>query len=90
MLADVADIRIGPQIRRGIAEFDGQGEVVGGIVVMRWDENALNTIEAVKTKLDVLKRGLPDDVEITAPLVSMVLIPVLYIMWRSRQLPRGL
>jgi len=64
VLADVADIRIGPQIRRGIAEFDGQGEVVGGIVVMRWGENALNTIEAIKAKLEVLKRGLPDGVEI--------------------------
>ena len=64
MLGDVADIRIGPQMRRGIAEFDGQGEVVGGIVVMRWGENALNTIDAVKHKLEELKRGLPDGVEL--------------------------
>ena len=64
LLNDVADIRMGPQMRRGVADFDGQGEVVGGIVVMRWGENALNTIDAVKAKLDQLRSGLPEGVEI--------------------------
>ncbi len=64
LLKDVAKIRLGPQMRRGIAELDGQGEVVGGIVVMRWQENARATIEAVKHKLESLKAGLPEGVEI--------------------------
>ncbi|NOX42321.1 MAG: efflux RND transporter permease subunit [Gammaproteobacteria bacterium] len=64
LLKDIADIRIGPQMRRGIAELNGEGEVVGAIVVMRWGENALDTIKAVKLKLDQLKNGLPDGVEI--------------------------
>jgi len=64
VLEDVADIRLGPQLRRGLAELDGEGEVVGGIVVMRWGENALTTIEAVKEKLEQLKQSLPDGVEI--------------------------
>jgi len=64
LLDDVADIRLGPQMRRGIAELDGEGEVVGGIIVMRYGENALTTIEAVKAKLEELKRGLPAGVEI--------------------------
>ncbi len=63
-LADVAEIRIGPQMRRGIADLDGEGEVVGGIVVMRWGENALATIEGVKQRLSELERSLPDGVEI--------------------------
>jgi len=64
LLKDVADIRLGPQMRRGIAELDGEGEVVGGVVVMRYGENALKTIEAVKVKLEELKNGLPEGVEI--------------------------
>ena len=64
LLEDVADIRLGPQLRRGLAELDGEGEVVGGIVVMRWGENALTTIEAVKEKLEELKSSLPEGVEI--------------------------
>ena len=64
LLKDVADIRLGPQMRRGIAELDGEGEVVGGIVVMRYGENALKTIERVKEKLEELKQGLPKGVEI--------------------------
>jgi Cu(I)/Ag(I) efflux system membrane protein CusA/SilA len=63
-LADIANIGTGPQMRRGIAELDGEGEVVGGIVVMRYGENALTTIRAVKQKLEELKRGLPEGVEI--------------------------
>ena len=64
LLKDVADIRLGPQMRRGIAELDGEGEVVGGIIVMRYGENALKTIELVKEKLQELKQGLPKGVEI--------------------------
>jgi Cu(I)/Ag(I) efflux system membrane protein CusA/SilA len=63
-LADVAEIRIGPQMRRGIAELDGEGEVVGGIIVMRYGENARKTIDGVKSKLEELKKGLPEGVEI--------------------------
>ncbi|MGQ0657094.1 MAG: efflux RND transporter permease subunit [Chromatiales bacterium] len=64
LLQDVADIRIGPEMRRGIAELDGEGEVVGGIVVMRYGGNAMQTIEAVKAKLAELRKGLPEGVEI--------------------------
>ena len=64
LLNDVADIRIGPQMRRGIAELDGEGEVVGGVIVMRFGENALTTIDGVKAKLEKLKKGLPEGVEV--------------------------
>ncbi len=64
LLKDVADIRLGPQMRRGIAELDGEGEVVGGVVIMRYAENALKTIDGVKAKLEELKNGLPEGVEI--------------------------
>ncbi len=64
LLEDVAEIRLGPQLRRGIAELDGEGEVVGGIVVMRFGENALQTIQNVKSKIKELTAGLPDGVEI--------------------------
>ena len=63
-LRDVADIRLGPQMRRGIAELNGEGEVTGGIVIMRYGENAQKTIELVKAKLKSLKKGLPEGVEI--------------------------
>ncbi len=64
LLADVADIRTGPQMRRGIADLDGEGEVVGGVIVMRWGENASRTIAAVKRRLGELEGSLPDGVEI--------------------------
>lgn len=64
LLEDIADIQLGPQMRRGIAELDGEGETVGGIVVMRFGENAQSTIDGVKEKLEQLKKGLPDGVEI--------------------------
>lgn len=63
-LGDVARVRLGPEMRRGIGELDGQGEAVGGIIVMRSGQNALATIAAVKTKLAELQRGLPDGVRI--------------------------
>jgi Cu(I)/Ag(I) efflux system membrane protein CusA/SilA len=64
LLADVAELRLGPQMRRGVAELDGEGEVVGGVVVMRSGENASRTIAAVKNRLDELQSGLPPGVEI--------------------------
>ncbi len=63
-LSDIANIVEGPQMRRGISELDGQGEVVGGIVVMRSGENAQKTIEGVKEKLTQLKAGLPEGIEV--------------------------
>jgi Cu(I)/Ag(I) efflux system membrane protein CusA/SilA len=63
-LADVAEIRLGPQMRRGIAELNGEGEVVGGVVVMRFGENARATIDGVKQRLAELRASLPDGVEI--------------------------
>jgi Cu(I)/Ag(I) efflux system membrane protein CusA/SilA len=64
LIKDIATVSIGPELRRGVAELDGEGEVVGGIIVMRLGENALETIKRVKKKLDELKQGLPKDVEI--------------------------
>jgi len=64
MLRDVATINIGPKIRRGIAELNGEGEVVGGVIVMRFGENARRVIENVKERLETLKAGLPDGVEL--------------------------
>ena len=61
---DIATVGTGPELRRGVAELNGEGEVAGGIVVMRYGENALSTIEAVRDKLEELKPGLPDGVEI--------------------------
>ena len=64
LLKDVADIVLGPQMRRGIAELNGEGETVGGIVVMRFGENAQQVIVNIKEKLEQLKQGLPEGVEI--------------------------
>jgi len=64
LLRDVAFVQIGPEMRRGIAELDGQGEVAGGVVVMRSGKNARATIEGVKTKLEQLKSSLPKGVEV--------------------------
>lgn len=63
-LGDVATIQLGPEMRRGITELDGEGETVGGVVILRSGKNARETIAAVKTKLDELKRSLPPGVEI--------------------------
>ena len=64
LLGDVADVVTGPQSRRGIAELNGEGEVVGGIIVMRYGENAQHTIDGVKARLAELKSSLPEGVEI--------------------------
>jgi Cu(I)/Ag(I) efflux system membrane protein CusA/SilA len=64
LLGDVADVRFGPAPRRGVADLDGEGEAVGGIVVMRWGENATDVIRDVRERLDELALGLPEGVEI--------------------------
>jgi len=64
MLKDVARVQMGPEMRRGIAELDGEGEVAGGIIVMRSGKNALDTIAAVKAKLASLQASLPHGVEV--------------------------
>ncbi|PKL89015.1 MAG: CusA/CzcA family heavy metal efflux RND transporter [Ignavibacteriae bacterium HGW-Ignavibacteriae-2] len=63
-LRDVADVQLGPELRRGIADWNGEGEVVGGIVIIRYGENALSVIELVKERLEQLKKSLPEDVQI--------------------------
>ncbi|MGZ5011006.1 MAG: efflux RND transporter permease subunit [Methylobacter sp.] len=63
-LQDVAHIQIGPELRRGVTELNGEGEVAGGVVIMRFGENAQQTIKDVRKKLDELKKGLPEGVEI--------------------------
>ena len=63
-LKEVADIRMGPELRRGVGEMDGQGEAVGGVVILRWGGNAQATIKAVKAKLEQLRHGLPEGVEL--------------------------
>ncbi len=64
LLRDIATIALGPQIRRGVADFDGTGDTVGGIVVMRHGENALNVIKRIKSKIEELKPSLPEGVRI--------------------------
>ncbi|GAB3627625.1 cation transporter [Pandoraea terrae] len=64
LLGDVARVQIGPEMRRGIAELNGEGEVAGGVIVMRSGKNALTTIDAVKAKLAELKKSLPPGVEV--------------------------
>ncbi|WP_267248837.1 efflux RND transporter permease subunit [Yersinia sp. Marseille-Q5920] len=64
LLSDIATVRIGPEMRRGVAELNGEGEVAGGIIVMRYGKNALETINGVKEKLQQIQRSLPAGVEI--------------------------
>ncbi len=63
-IKDVASVHLGPELRRGLAELNGEGEVAGGIVIMRYGENGYATIKAVRKKLEELKRGLPRGVKI--------------------------
>jgi Cu(I)/Ag(I) efflux system membrane protein CusA/SilA len=63
-LKDVAHVHYGPELRRGLVDLNGEGEVAGGVIIMRFGENALATIQAVRAKLDELKAGLPEGVEI--------------------------
>lgn len=64
LLADIARVQLGPELRRGIAELNGEGEVTGGVIVVRSGQNALQVIDAVKLKLDTLKKSLPAGVEV--------------------------
>ena len=64
LLKDVANVHVGPELRRGILEWNGEGEAVGGVVIMRYGENALEVIRKVKEKLKDLEKGLPEGVEI--------------------------
>ncbi len=64
LIRNIAHVHLGPELRRGLVDLDGEGETVGGIVVMRYGENALTTIDAVKAKLEELKAGLPEGVTI--------------------------
>ena len=70
LIKDVALVRLGPEMRRGLAEGDGQGEVVGGIVVMRYGENARDVIQRVKDKLEELKRGCPPGCASSPPMTA--------------------
>src|SRR5581483_4090431 len=63
-LKNVANVHLGGDIRRGVAELDGKGETVGGIVVMRYGENALNVIDGIKKKLEEIKGSLPEGVRV--------------------------
>ncbi|MEW5756327.1 MAG: efflux RND transporter permease subunit [Pseudomonadota bacterium] len=63
-LQDIAHVHLGPELRRGAVDLNGEGEVAGGVVVMRYGENAMATIERVRAKLETLKAGLPEGVEI--------------------------
>jgi Cu(I)/Ag(I) efflux system membrane protein CusA/SilA len=64
LIKELADVRLGPDIRRGVADLDGKGEVVGGVVVMRYGENALNVIKKVKEKLKEVEAGFPEGVKL--------------------------
>ncbi len=64
LVEDIAEVRVGPELRRGVGELDGEGEVVGGVIILRWGENAMATINAVAEKLRQLEAGLPEGVEI--------------------------
>src|SRR5207249_5010682 len=64
LVKNLGTVTLGPDIRRGIAELDGEGEVVGGVVIMRYGENALKVIQRVRTKLEEMKASLPPGVEI--------------------------
>ncbi|HCS13968.1 MAG: CusA/CzcA family heavy metal efflux RND transporter [Zetaproteobacteria bacterium CG06_land_8_20_14_3_00_59_53] len=64
LMRDVAHVHLGPELRRGVVELNGEGEVAGGVIIMRYGQNALTTIRAVRQKLAELKPGLPEGVEI--------------------------
>ncbi len=64
LIKNIANVHIGPELRRGLADWNGEGETVGGVIIMRYGENALKTIHAVKEKIEELKKGLPEGVTI--------------------------
>ena len=63
-IRDIAHVQLGPELRRGVVELNGEGEVAAGVVIMRFGDNALATIQGVRAKLEELKKGLPEGVEI--------------------------
>src|SRR5207245_9909819 len=64
LISDVARVELGPDMRRGVAEFNGEGEVTGGIVVVRYGQNVMNVIEAVKQKIEEVRCSLPKGVAV--------------------------
>ncbi|MFK8029623.1 MAG: efflux RND transporter permease subunit [Gammaproteobacteria bacterium] len=90
LLSDVARVVAGPALRRGVVEFNGEGETVSGIVIMRDGENALNVISRVKTKLKALQRGLPEGVEIVTVYDRSPLIEGSVSYLKNRLLEEGL
>lgn len=74
LIRNIANVSIGPELRRGLADWNGEGEIVGGIIVMRFGGNALATIDLVKEKMEELKKGLPSGVTIKAAYDRSVLI----------------
>ncbi|KEQ18519.1 efflux RND transporter permease subunit [Endozoicomonas numazuensis] len=74
LVGDVAEVRMGPQMRRGISELNGEGEAVGGIIVMRHGENAREVVEGVKARLNELASGLPEGVEIVTTYDRSILV----------------
>ncbi len=64
MISDIGAVELGPEIRRGVAELNGQGEVCGGVVIMRYGENALDVIDGIKVRLDEIRKTLPAGLEI--------------------------
>src|SRR4029453_13422044 len=75
LLRDVARVELGPEIRRGVSDLDGLGDTVGGIIVMRHGENALNVIQRIKAKIEELEPGMPDGVEVVTTYDRSDLIP---------------
>src|SRR6185436_5449872 len=71
---DVAQVSLGPDIRRGLTELNGEGEAPGGVVIMRYGENALNVIERVKERLHEIQRSLPEGVQVVTTYDRSVLI----------------
>ncbi|MEE8583459.1 MAG: CusA/CzcA family heavy metal efflux RND transporter, partial [Acidobacteriota bacterium] len=90
LIRDLATVQMGPDMRRGLAELNGQGEVVGGIVVVRFGANAYQVIQDVKAKLAQLKQGLPEDVEIMAVYDRSALIERSVATLKEKLLEEGL
>ena len=86
LLRDVATVQIGPEMRRGVAELNGEGEVAGGVVVMRSGKNARSTIEAVKARLESLKPSLPPGVEVVTTYDRSLLIDRAIVNLRNKLL----
>jgi len=90
LLRDVAQVRLGPEMRRGLAELNGEGETVGGIVVVRYGANARQVIQDVKAKLEALQAGLPEGVEIVVAYDRSALIERAVATLKEKLLEEGL